>query len=336
LANIDRLSGKSKAAILLVSMGPDLSAEVMKHLNEEEIEELTLEIANLNQVSSDVKDDVLDEFHQMCVAYDYLNQGGIDYAKEVLEKALGKSKAENVINRLTASLQVRPFEQLRKTDPAQLLNFIQNEHPQTIALIMAYLAPDQASSILSALSSEQQTEVAKRIAVMDRTSPEVIKEVERVLEQKLSSLMTDEYSTAGGLDSIVDILNLVDRGTEKTILEELDEDDPELAEDIKQRMFVFEDIVLLTDRAIQMVLREIDMEDLGLALKTVGDEVSEKIFSNLSNRAANMLKEDMEFMGPVRIRDVEEAQQRIVNEIRRLEEAGDIVIDRGGGDELVV
>ncbi|KXS45243.1 MULTISPECIES: flagellar motor switch protein FliG [unclassified Candidatus Frackibacter] len=336
MANIDRLSGKSKAAILLVSMGPDLSAEVMKHLNEEEIEELTLEIANLNQVSSDVKDDVLDEFHQMCVAYDYLNQGGIDYAKEVLEKALGKSKAENVINRLTASLQVRPFEQLRKTDPAQLLNFIQNEHPQTIALIMAYLAPDQASSILSALSSEQQTEVAKRIAVMDRTSPEVIKEVERVLEQKLSSLMTDEYSTAGGLDSIVDILNLVDRGTEKTILEELDEDDPELAEDIKQRMFVFEDIVLLTDRAIQMVLREIDMEDLGLALKTVGDEVSEKIFSNLSNRAANMLKEDMEFMGPVRIRDVEEAQQRIVNEIRRLEEAGDIVIDRGGGDELVV
>ncbi|SEM31312.1 flagellar motor switch protein FliG [Candidatus Frackibacter sp. WG12] len=305
MANIDRLSGKSKAAILLVSMGPDLSAEVMKHLNEEEIEELTLEIANLNQVSSDVKDDVLDEFHQMCVAYDYLNQGGIDYAKEVLEKALGKSKAENVINRLTASLQVRPFEQLRKTDPAQLLNFIQNEHPQTIALIMAYLAPDQASSILSALSSEQQTEVAKRIAVMDRTSPEVIKEVERVLEQKLSSLMTDEYSTAGGLDSIVDILNLVDRGTEKTILEELDEDDPELAEDIKQRMFVFEDIVLLTDRAIQMVLREIDMEDLGLALKTVGDEVSEKIFSNLSNRAANMLKEDMEFMGPVRIRDVE-------------------------------
>ncbi|SJZ64070.1 flagellar motor switch protein FliG [Selenihalanaerobacter shriftii] len=336
MAQVNKLSGKKKAAVLLVSMGPDLSAEVMKHLDEEDIEELTLEIANLNKVSSDVKDDILDEFHQMCVAYDYLNQGGIGYAKEVLEKALGKQQADSVINRLTASLQVRPFDQLRKTDPAQLLNFIQNEHPQTIALIMAYLNPEQASSILSALSPEQQSEVAKRIAIMDRTSPEVIKEVEKVLEQKLASLMTNEYSSAGGLDSIVDILNLVDRGTEKTILEDLDEDDPELAEDIKQRMFVFEDIVLLTDQAIQMVLREIDMEDLGLALKTVNDEVSEKIFSNLSNRAADMLKEDMEFMGPVRIRDVEEAQQRIVSEIRRLEDMGDIVIDRGGEDELIV
>jgi flagellar motor switch protein FliG len=332
----DRLSGKEKAAILLISMGPDHSAKVMKHLNEEEIEELTLEIANLNKISSDIKDNVLDEFHQMCVAYDYLNQGGIGYAKEVLQKALGKQKAESVISRLTATLQVRPFDQLRKADPAQILNFIQNEHPQTIALVMAYLNSDQASSILSALSPEQQTEVARRVATMDRTSPEVIKEVEKVLEQKLSSMMTEEYSTAGGIESIVDILNLVDRGTEKTILDDLDEEDPELAEDIKQRMFVFEDIVLLTDKAVQMVLREIDMEDLALALKTVDDEVSEKIFSNLSNRAADMLQEDMEFMGPVRIRDVEEAQQRIVAEIRRLEEMGDIVIDRGGEDELIV
>ncbi|MGM0471510.1 MAG: flagellar motor switch protein FliG [Bacillota bacterium] len=336
MAEADNLSGIKKAAVLLVSMGPDLSAEVMKHLDEDEIEELTLEIANLNQVSSDVKDEVLDEFHQMCVAYDYLNQGGINYAREVLEKALGEKKAEGVIDRLTSSLQVRPFDQLRKADPAQILNFIQGEHPQTIALIMAYLDSDQAASILSALSPEQQTEVAKRIAIMDRTSPEVIKEVERVLERKLSSMMTNEYSSAGGLDSIVDIINMVDRSTEKTVLEDLDEDDPELAEDIRKKLFVFEDIVVLTDQAVQLVLREIDMEDLALALKTVDDQVSEKIFNNLSNRAADMLQEDMEFMGPVRVRDVEEAQQRIVNEIRRLEEMGEIVIDRGGEDEVVV
>lgn len=336
MAQLDNLSGKQKAAILLVSLGPDLSAEVMKHFDEDEIEELTLEIANLNKVPTETKDEVLDEFHQMCVAYDYLNQGGIGYAREVLTKALGENQAENVIDRLTSSLQVRPFDQLRKADPTQILNFIQGEHPQTIALIMAYLDPNQASTILSALSPQQQSEVAKRIATMDRTSPEVIKEVERVLEQKLSSMMTNEYSTAGGLESIVDIINTVDRGTEKTILEDLDEDDPELAENIRKRLFVFEDITLLTDQAVQLVLRDIDMEDLALALKTVDDEVSDKIFSNLSNRAADMLKEDMEFMGPVRVRDVEEAQQSIVNEIRRLEEMGEIVIDRGGEDEVIV
>ncbi|MCK8823554.1 flagellar motor switch protein FliG [Fuchsiella alkaliacetigena] len=334
--NTEHLSGKEKAAVLLISLGPDLSAEVFKHLEDEEIEELTLEIANQKQVPTEIKDDVMDEFHQMCVAFDYLSQGGINYAREVLEKALGENQAESIIKRLTSSLQVRPFDQLRKTDPAQILNFIQNEHPQTIALIMAHLDPEQASSIMSALGPEVQTEVAKRIAEMDRTSPEILKEVEKVLEQKLASLMTEDYATAGGLDSIVDILNLVDRATEKTILDDLDEEDPELAEDIKQRLFVFEDIVILTDRAVQMVLRDIDMEDLALALKTVDDEVSQKIFSNLSKRASDMLKEDIEFMGPVRIRDVEEAQQRIVAEIRRLEEAGDIVIDRGGDDEVIV
>ncbi|AGB40626.1 flagellar motor switch protein FliG [Halobacteroides halobius DSM 5150] len=329
------LSGKQKAAILMISLGQDASAEVFKHLNDDEIEELTLEIANLNKVPADVKEEILGEFHQMCVAYDYISHGGMDYAKEVLEKALGESEANNVIDRLTASLQVRPFDQLRKTDPDQILNFIQNEHPQTIALILAYLDSEQAASVMSGLAQDKQTQVAKRIALMERTSPDVIREVERVLEQKLSSLMTNEYSQAGGIDSIVEILNLSDRGTEKTILEQLGSDDPELADEIKQKMFVFEDVTLLTDRDIQRMLREVENDDLALALKAASDEVADKIFSNQSKRAAEMLRENIDYLGPVRISDVEEAQQKIVNEIRRLEEEGEIVIDRGGGDEVI-
>ena len=330
------LTGKQKAAILLVSLGPDVSAEVFKHFNDEEIEELTLEIANLEKIPSEVKDEVLDEFHQMCVAYDYISRGGMDYAKEVLEKALGESKANSIIDRLTASLQVRPFDELRKTDPAQILNFIQNEHPQTIALVLSYLDPEQSATIMASLEAEKQVEVAKRIAVMERISPEVIKEVESVLEQKLSSLMSSEYTAAGGIDSIVDILNLADRATEKTILDDLSDEDPELAEKIKNQLFVFEDITLLTDKDIQVLLRRVESDDLALALKTASDEVSEKIFSNQSNRAEQMLKEDIEYLGPVRISDVEEAQQEVVNIIRRLEEEGEIVINRGGEDEVIV
>lgn len=333
---VEELSGREKAAILMVTLGKDTSAEIFKHLDEEEIEDLTLEIANLDKVDSETKEQVMNEFHQMCVAYDYISHGGMEYAKDVLEEALGENEANNIIDRLTASLQVRPFDQLRKADPAQILNFIQNEHPQTIALILAYLDPEQAATIMSSLPDEKKAEVAKRIATMDRTSPEVIKEVERVLERKLSSLVTNEYSQAGGIDTIVDVLNLADRGTEKNILDELDTEDPELAEEIKQKMFVFEDITLLTDRDIQAVLRQVDADDLALALKTASDEVSEKIFSNQSSRAAEMLKENIEYLGPVRISDVEEAQQKIVNEIRRLEESGEIVISRGGEDELIV
>ncbi|MCK8826317.1 flagellar motor switch protein FliG [Natroniella acetigena] len=334
---VPELTGSEKAAILLVSLGPDTSAKVFEHLKDDEIEDLTLEIANLDKVPTEIKEDVLDEFHQMCVAYDYISHGGMDYAQEVLEKALGESKANSIIDRLTASLQVRPFDELRKTDPSQILNFIQNEHPQTIALILAYLDSEQSASIISALPPAKQAEVAKRIAKMERISPDVIKEVERVLEQKLSSLMTNEYSTAGGIDSIVDILNLADRSTEKTILDDLDKENPELAEDIRQKMFVFEDIILLTDRAIQLILRQIDTDnDLPLALKTASEEVADKIYNNLSKRASQMLREDIEHLGPVRISDVEEAQQNIVNEIRRLEEEGEIVINRGGKDEVIV
>jgi flagellar motor switch protein FliG len=272
----------------------------------------------------------------MVMAQQFITQGGIEYAREVLERALGTQKAVDVINRLTSSLQVKPFDFIRRADPIQLLNFIQGEHPQTIAMILAYIGPEKASAILSGLSPEIQADVAKRIATMDRTSPEIIREVERVLERKLSSMLSEDYTSAGGVDSIVKILNIVDRGTEKTIMEELEKDDPELAEEIKRKMFVFEDIVILDDRAVQLVLREIEQKDLSLALKATPQEVKDKIFKNMSKRAAAMLNEDMEYMGPVRMRDVEESQMKIVSVIRRLEEAGEIIIARGREDELVV
>lgn len=329
-------SGKEKAAMLLISLGPEKSAEIFKHLKEEEIEQLTLEIANIRTVTPEDKEKVLEEFYQICLAQEYIAEGGIGYAKDILEKALGTQKALDVINKLTVSLQVRPFDFVRKADPAQLLNFIQNEHPQTIALILAYLKPQQASIVLSALPQDKQADVARRIALMDRTSPEVIKEVERVLEKKLSSLVTEDYTAAGGVQAIVDILNSVDRGTEKFIMETLEIENTDLAEEIKKRMFVFEDILSLDNRSIQRFLREVDNNQLAVALKGATEEVQKVVFSNMSKRLSEMIREDIEFMGPVRLKDVEEAQQKIVNIIRKLEDAGEIVISRGGGDEIIV
>ncbi|QQE76128.1 flagellar motor switch protein FliG [Brevibacillus composti] len=330
------LSGRQKAAILLISLGPEVSAQVFKHLREDEIEQLTLEIANVRKVDTDEKDKILSEFHQIAVAQEVIAQGGITYAKEILQKALGETKAMDIINRLTANLQVRPFDFARKADPGQILNFIQNEHPQTIALVLSYLEPQQAAMILSALPQDRQAEVAKRIALMDSTSPEVITQVEQVLEQKLSATVTQDYTQAGGIEAIVAVLNGVDRGTERTILDSLEIQDPELAEEIKKRMFVFEDIATLDNRSIQRVIRDVENADLQLALKVASEEVREVIFRNMSKRMADTFKEEMEFMGPVRLRDVEEAQSRIVAIIRRLEEAGEIIIARGGGDDIIV
>lgn len=328
--------GVQKAAILLIALGPERSALIFKYLKEEEIEDLTLEIANTRSVTPQVKETVIDEFYQVCLAQQYIAEGGIGYAKELLEKALGADKAMDVIGKLTASLQVKPFEFIRKTEASQLLNFIQDEHPQTIALILSYLNSSQSAMIISALPPDRQADVAKRIAMMDRTSPDVIKEVEKILESKLSSLVNQDYTIIGGVDSVVDILNTVDRSTEKHIMETLEIDEPELADEIRKKMFVFEDILLLDDRAIQRVLRDVDNSDLAIALKSTNDEVQNAIFNNLSKRLAVMIKEDMEFMGPVRMKDVEEAQQKIVNTIRRLEDSAEIVISRGGGDEIVV
>ena len=332
----EEYTGVQKAAILLIALGPEKSASIFKYLKEDEIEELTLEIANTRSVSPQTKEDILNEFYQICLAQQYIAEGGIGYAKELLEKALGGEKAQEVISKLTASLQVRPFEFVRKTDPSQVLNFIQDEHPQTIAMILSYLSSNQAAMILGALTPEKQADVAKRIAMMDRTSPDVIKEVESVLERKLSSLINQDYTVVGGVDSIVNILNTVDRGTEKHIMENLEIEEPELADEIRKKMFVFEDILLLDDRAIQRVLRDVDNNDLAVALKGANEEVQGVIFKNLSKRLSAMIREDMEFMGPVRMKDVEEAQQKIVSIIRKLEDAAEIVISRGGGDEIIV
>lgn len=336
MASNEELKGIQKAAILLIALGPEKSSLIFKHLKEEEIEDLTLEIANTKSVTPQVKDKVINEFYEVCLAQQYIAEGGIGYAKELLEKALGADKAMDVIGKLTASLQVKPFEFVKKTDASQLLNFIQDEHPQTIALILSYLSAGQAATILGALIPEKQAEVARRIATMDRTSPDVIKEVERVLESKLSSLVNQDYTIIGGVDAVVEILNTVDRGTEKHIMETLEVEEPELADEIRKKMFVFEDILLLDDRAIQRVLRDVDNNDLAIACKGSTEEVQNAIFSNMSKRLAEMIKEDMEFMGPVRMKDVEEAQQKIVNVIRKLEDSGEIVISRGGGDEIVV
>jgi flagellar motor switch protein FliG len=329
-------TGRQKAAIFLVTIGSEISAEIFKYLREDEIETLTFEIARLETIDAEQKDAILQEFQELMMANQFISTGGIDYARELLEKSLGSQKAIDIINRLTSSLQVRPFDFIRRTDPAHLLNFIQQEHPQTIALILAYLEPNKASVILQNLPHEVQSDVARRIATMDRTSPEVLREVERVLEKKLSSLSSEDYTAAGGVESIVEILNLVDRASEKQIIEALEDEDPELAEEIKKRMFVFEDIVMLDDRAIQKVMREVDSQELAKALKSVDSEVQDKIFKNMSKRAASMLKEDMEYMGPVRLKDVEEAQQKIVSIIRHLEDTGEIVIARSGEDEMVV
>ncbi len=336
MAKQQELTGRQKAAILLISLGPDVSAQVYKHLTEEEIEKLTLEISGVKKVESGQKEEVLEQFHQIALAQDYIAQGGISYAKTVLEKAIGAEQAQAVIGRLTSSLQVKPFDFARKTDPNQILNFIQGEHPQTIALILSYLDNEQAGQILSELPQEMQADIARRIALMDSTSPEIIYEVERILEQKLSSTVTQDYTQTGGIQAVVEVLNGVDRSTERTILDALEIQDPELAEEIKKRMFVFEDIVTLDNRAIQRVIREVENDDLRLALKVASEEVQEVVFSNMSSRMAETFKEEMEFMGPVRLKDVEEAQTRIVASIRRLEEVGEIVIARGGGDDIIV
>ena len=334
--SVSELDGIQKAAVLPITLGPETASEVFKHLKEDEIEQLTLEIANTRSVTPAQKEAVLNEFYEVCLAQQYIAEGGIGYAKDLLQKALGSDKAQEVLGKLTASLQVRPFEFIRKTEASQILNFIQDEHPQTIALILSYLSPQQAAGIISSLTPDKQTDVAKRIAMMDRTSPDVIKEVENILEQKLASLVSQDYTIVGGVDSVVEVLNTVDRGTEKHIMEHLEIEEPELADEIRKKMFVFEDILLLEDRSIQRVLREVENSELAVALKNANEEVQNVVFNNMSTRLVDMIKEDIEYMGPVRLKDVEEAQQKIVNIIRKLEDSGEIVISRGGGDEIIV
>lgn len=332
-----QLTNREKAAVLLVALGPEATAKIYKHLREEDVENLALDVARLGKVTPEIRRQVVAEFHEMCLAQEVISEGGIDQARRALETAFGQDRANEVINKVIQTLQVLPFDFIKKTDPSQLLSFIQDEHPQTIALILAHLNANQAAAVLSGLPQELRAEVARRIAIMDRTPPEVIREIEKVLERKLSNAVVMQgFTAAGGVKSLVEVLNWVDRTTEKTILESLTETSPELADEVKKLMFVFEDIIMLDDASIQKVMREVDTKELALALKGVGEEVQTRIFKNMSERASAMLKEDMEFMGPVRLRNVEEAQQRIVGVIRRLEEAGEIVVARGGAEEIVV
>ena len=331
-----KTTGIKKAAMLMVALGSEISSDILKHLSDSEIEKLTVQIASLSKLGHKEKSNVLEDFYNLALAKEYILTGGIDYAREILERGLGTAKAMEVINRLSTFLDVAPFDFARKSDPNQLLNFIRNEHPQTIALILSYLQPAQASYILKSLNDpELQVSVIKRIATMDRTSPEVIKEVEKVLEKKLSLVLSPEYTEAGGIGGAVEVLNRVGRKTESEIMEKLSEDDPELAEEIKKRMFVFEDVVKLLDRDLQYVLRQVESAQLATALKNMKEDVQDKVYRNMSKRAADMLREDMEYQGPVRLREIEEAQQHIVNTIRGLIESGEIQDYRAEGGEML-
>ncbi|MFT5871362.1 MAG: flagellar motor switch protein FliG [Clostridium sp.] len=336
MAKGEKLTGIQKAAILFITLGPDASAGIIKKLPEKDIQKITYEIANIVSVKAEQRQLILDEFMEMNKAKDFLLEGGVDYARNLLSKALGSQRAKEILDKvMEETQQYRPFSIVRKADAHQLLNVLTNEHPQTIALIMCYMQPDKAAQIMAALPLDLQSEVAFRVATMSNISPMVIKEIEKVLNGKLSSVIRTDSAVIGGIESLVDILNQVDRTTEKNITEGLEREDAELAEKIKESMFVFEDIITLDDVSIQRILREVDSKDLALALKGCSEEVANSIFRNQSKRAAASLKEDMEFLGPVRLMDVEKTQQTIVGVLRRLDEAGEIVLSRGGEDAII-
>ena len=332
-----QLTGIQKSALLFITLGPEASADILKRLPETEIQKITYEIANISTVTSEQRHSILQEFLEMNKAKDYLLEGGLDYAKELLSKALGPQRAGEILNKVAEASQLnRPFAIARKADAQQILNIINYEHPQTIALILCYLQVEKAAQIISELPEEIQSEVALRIATMNTTSPDVIREIEKVLDDKLSTIVKTETTVLGGIDTLVGILNQVDRTTEKNITESLQEQDYELAEKIKSCMFIFEDIITLDDVAIQRILRDVETKELALALKGASEEVANVIYKNQSKRAAASLKEDIEYLGPVRLTDVEKAQQQIVAVIRRLEDAQEIIISRGGEDALIM
>ncbi len=337
MAQQQELMGVEKAAILFITLGQDLSSNVLKMLPESMIEKITFEIANITQVEPLIKDEILTEFVETQRASQYIKEGGIDYAREILTKALGVKKAEEILMNSERLAQKRkPFLLARKTEPLQLLKTIVNEHPQTIALILCFLQADRAAQVLSGLPEEMKADVAYRIATMNKTSPKVIKQVEQILDRRLSNVLEGNFESYGGIKTLVEILNSSNRGTEKSILESLEQEDADLAEEIKDSMFVFEDIVNLEGVYVQRVLRDVDNSELALALKGSSKEVADLIFSNISKRAAETLREDIEFMGPVKITAVEEAQHKIVGVIRRLDEAGEIIISRGDQSAIIV
>ncbi|HVT82748.1 MAG TPA: flagellar motor switch protein FliG [Phycisphaerae bacterium] len=331
------ISGLRKAAILVLTLEQSIAGEILKHLDEAQIEDLSREIASMGPVAQPMRDEIVNEFYQLALARSYADEGGWDFAKNLLSKSLPEEQAKKIIDQVNQTIQSAPFSFLQKAESDNLLTFIQDEHPQTIALILAHLKPTQASEILRGLAGQKQVEVVKRIANMEQTNPEVIKEVERGLEHRLSAMISQTFEKAGGVDTVAEMLNLADRATEKSIMEGLEAEDPDLVEQIRRLMFVFEDIMMVNDKGIQSMLKEVDNDALALALKTASQDLKDKIFKNMSERASQLIKEDMEYMGPVRVSDVEAAQQKIVDVVRRLEESGEIIVSgRGGEKDLVV
>lgn len=338
-SDTSQIPGKMKAAILLACLGPKDASRVLGAMSETEVEQITLDLSNLGSIDPDVRDAVLEEFYQMAVAKRYVAQGGVEFARNLLESAFGSERALGILTKLQSSLQEVPFEFLKRADPSQVVSFIQDEHPQTIALILAHLDSQVAALVLSSLQRDVQADVIVRIATMDRTPPEIVREVERVLERKMASVFSQGFTFAGGVKEVAEILNRIERNAEKAIMSDLEERDPELADEIARLMFTFDDLVYVDDSGIQRALREIESKDLALALKTANEEVREKVFRNMSERAREMIKEEIDFMGPVRLRAVDEAQQKIVGAVRRLEETGELVIQGRGAsseDQLVV
>ncbi len=329
-------TGLRKTAILLLNLEQDLAASIMNKLSREEIERVSIEIARLRNVTKEERDSVLEEFYHLNVASRYVAQGGVNYARDLLEKSLGHDACEDIFSTLQDSIQQAPFSFLRKAESESILTFIQDEHPQTIALIISYLPPKKASEIIGGLPARKQIDVVKRVANMEHTTPEIIANVEKSLETRLSSIVGQEFQEVGGIDRLAEVLNYADRATEKNILQNLEEEDPNLVEQIRRLMFVFEDIILVNDKGIQGMLKEVDNSTLALALKTASDDLKKKIFDNMSERAASLIQEEMEYMGPVRISDVETAQRTIVDTIRRLEEAGEAIIQGRGGEDQIV
>ncbi len=333
----EEIPGIRKAAILLLSMDQDTAAMVMQRLEKDAIEEVSREIAAIDRIENRERTSVVREFYNLALASSYMDEGGMNYARELLSKSLNKEEAAEICQQVERTINASPFAFLSKAESVNLLTFIQDEHPQTIALILSHLPPVKASEILVGLPASKQIEVVKRIANMEQTNPEVIKEVERGLEHRLSAMIHQTFEKTGGVETVAEMLNLADRATEKSILEALETEDPDLVESIRRLMFVFEDIMMVDDRGIQSVLKEIDNADLALALRTASEELKEKIFKNMSERASQLIREDMEYMGPVRVSDVEAAQQKIVDVVRRLEDSGEIVIaGRGGEKDIIV
>lgn len=331
------LSGLRRTAILLVSLPAEVAAMILKQLDRETVEQITREIAAMGQVDPAQRGAVVREFYTLALAAQYTKAGGLSYARTLLERSMPKEEAARILTQVEHDVCQQPFSFLQKAQAENVLEFIQDEHPQTIALILAHLPSAKSSEILSALPPAKQLEVVTRIANMDQTNPEVIREVEKGLQQRLGGLMTQTFQKAGGVETVAEMLNLTDRATEKGIMEALEGEDPDLVERIRRLMFVFEDIILVNDKGIQAVLKEVDTEELALALRMASDELKNKIFRNMSERASQLLKEDMEYMGPVRVSDVEAAQQKIVDVVRRLEDAGEIIIaGRGGEKEMIV